>query len=143
MDSLVFEDSINSDVMPNDFVSKQWLYVNDNNNGNYQSQIVIDTTSLSNSGLYINWSESFLAIPLVVTLASEEITDQTILPQNVPVDYFVGFKSGFWQLLNSMSVEMNNGSVVQMIPFLNVFASFKNLTSWSLDDLKNHRFVVV
>jgi hypothetical protein len=135
MDSLVFEDSINTELHPNDFVSKQWLYVNDNNNGNYQSQIVVDTTALSNSGGYIGWSESFLAIPLVITLSSDS---DKFLPSATPLDYFVGLKNGFWQILHSMTVEFNNNNVVQQVPFLNVFTTFKNLTSWSQDDLKNH-----
>jgi hypothetical protein len=46
-------------------------------------------------------------------------------------------KNGFWQIIHSMSVEFNNGSVIQQTPFLNVFTSFKNLTSWSSEDLKN------
>jgi hypothetical protein len=132
MDSLVFEDSINSEFHPSDFVSKQWLYVNDNNNGNYQSQIVLDTTALSNSGGYIGWSESFLAIPLVITLSAKDVA---VLPTNTPIDYFVGLKNGFWQILHSMTVEFNNNNVVQQVPFLNVFTTFKNLTSWSEDDL--------
>jgi hypothetical protein len=48
----------------------------------------------------------------------------------------MAMKSGYWQLIHSMSVEFNNGSVVQQTPFLNVFSSFKNLTSWSEGDLK-------
>ena len=32
MDNLVFEESINTEVSSSEFVDKQWLYVNDNNN---------------------------------------------------------------------------------------------------------------
>ena len=135
MDSLVLEDSINSDFKPSDFVSKQWLYVNDNNQGNYQSQIVINTQSLANSGGYINYAEAYITMPLVITLSAFDGAD---LPINTPVDYFVGLKNGFWHILDSMIVELNNGNVVQQVPFLNVFTSFKNLTSWSENDLKNN-----
>ena len=62
MDSIVFEESVNTEVSSSEFVDKQWLYVNDNNNGSYSSQVVLDTTPLANSGSYINWSEAFLAI---------------------------------------------------------------------------------
>jgi hypothetical protein len=54
-----------------------------------------------------------------------------------PIDYALALKSGYWQILHSMSVELNNGSVVQTSNFLNVFSSFKNLTSWSDADLRN------
>ena len=36
-----------------------------------------------------------------------------------------------------MTVEFNNGNVVQQVPFLNIFASFKNMTSWSANDIKD------
>lgn len=116
---------------PATFVDKQWLYVNDSNNGSYTGQIVIDSTTLSNSGSYIGWSESFLQIPLVLQAESASITATTD-----KFDFGMALKSGYWQLIHSMSVEFNNGSVVQQTPFLNVFSSFKNLTSWSEGDLK-------
>ena len=67
-DSIVFEESIASEVSVSEFVDKQYLYVNDNNNGSYSSQVVLDTTSLSNSGSYLNWSESFILLPLQLQL---------------------------------------------------------------------------
>jgi hypothetical protein len=115
---------------PATFVDKQWLYVNDSNNSNYTGQIVIDSTTLSNSGSYIGWSESFLQIPLVLQAESAALT------ATAKFDFGMAMKSGYWQLIHSMSVEFNNGSVVQQTPFLNVFSSFKNLTSWSENDLK-------
>lgn len=133
MDNLVFEESVNTEVSSSEFVDKQWLYVNDNNNGSYSGQIVLDTTSLSNCGSYINWSEAFLAIPLVLQAEGSA----TGITATNSLDYLFGLKSGYWQILHSMSVEFNNGSIIQQTPFLNVFCSFKNLTSWSNDDLKN------
>ena len=133
MDNLVFEESINTEITHSEFVEKQFLYVNDNNNASYTGQVVIDTTSLSNCGSYINWSEAFLAIPLVLQSEFSAFTNS----DTVPLDYTMGLKNGFWQIIHSMSVEFNNGSIIQQTPFLNVFSSFKNLTSWSLNDLKN------
>ena len=133
MDSLVYEDSVNTEVTSSEFVDKQFLYVNDNNNGSYTGQIVLDTTALSNSGSYINWSEAFILMPLV--LQAEGSATGITATNNL--DFFMGLKSGFWQILHSMSVEFNNGSIIQQTPFLNVFCSFKNLTSWSENDIQN------
>jgi hypothetical protein len=116
---------------PATFVDKQFLYVNDSNNQNYSGQIVIDSTTLSNSGSYIGWSEAFLAVPLVLQAECD------VLTSTAKFDFGMAMKSGYWQLIHSMSVEFNNGSVVQQTPFLNVFSSFKCLTSWSDADLKN------
>lgn len=69
-DNLVFEESLNTEIDTSEFISKKWIYVNDNNNGNYTSQIVIDSTPLSNAGGWINWSEGFIVMPLLVELTS-------------------------------------------------------------------------
>ena len=138
-DNLVFEESINTEVDRSEFTQKKWIYVNDNNNGNYTSQIVLDTTPLSNSGGWVNWSEAYIVMPLVVQLTTDTTANSAKLPMGSSIaDYSWAFKSGFWHLINSMSVEFNNQTIIQQTPFLNVFRSFKSLTSWSKDDLHNH-----
>jgi len=133
-DSLVFAESVDTESSEPLFSDKQWLYVNDSNNGSYQGQIVIDTTSLSNSGQYMGWNEAFLSIPLILQM---ENTTAARFALDNPLDYVLGLKNGFWQILHSMSVEFNNTSVIQTSNFLNVFTTFKCLTSWSDADIKN------
>lgn len=133
MDSIVFEESVNTEISSSEFVDKQWLYVNDNNNGSYSSQLVFDTTPLSNSGMYVNWSEAFILMPLVLQIESAV----AVLDAANNFDYLGALKSGYWNMLHSLTCEFNNGSIIQQVPFLNVFCSFKNLTSWSKDDLTN------
>ena len=133
MDNLVFEESISSEVSQSEFISKKWLYVNDINNGNYSSQIIIDSTPLANAGGYVNWSEGYIAMPLVVSMSGPADSGT-----NANADLCAhswAFKSGFWHMISSMSVEFNNQNIVQQTPFLNVFRSFKAMTSFSLDDL--------
>lgn len=138
-DNLVFEESLNTEIDSSEFISKKYVYVNDNNNGNYTSQVVIDSTPLSNAGGYISWSEGFIVMPLLVQLTGASATAATSLPADSSIsDYSWALKNGFWNLINSMTVEFNNQNVVQQTPFLNVFRSFKCLTSWSKDDLENH-----
>lgn len=133
MDSIVFEESVSTEVSSSEFVDKQWLYVNDNNNGSYSSQVVLDTTPLANSGSYINWGEAFILMPLVLQIESSS----ALLTATAPFDYLACLKSGYWNILHSMTVEFNNGNIIQQVPFLNVFCSFKNITSWSYEDLTN------
>jgi hypothetical protein len=40
-------------------------------------------------------------------------------------------------MIHSMTVEMNNNNIVQQVPFSNVFANFKCLSSWSDNDVQN------
>ena len=134
MDSIVFEESVNTEISSSEFVDKQWLYVNDNNNGSYSSQVVLDTTPLANSGQYINWSEAFILLPLMLQIESANINDIATASN---FDFLGALKSGYWNLLHSLTCEFNNGNIIQQVPFLNVFCSFKNLTSWSKNDLTN------
>jgi hypothetical protein len=136
MDSVVMEESLNSEVAGNDFVDKQWLYVNDNNNQSYTGQVVVDTTSLSNSGAYLNWSEGFLLFPLVLQM-DWTAGSASGLGATSDIDWVQGMKCGYWNILHNMSVEFNNSTIVQQSNFLNVFSSFKAHTSWSDADVKN------
>ena len=133
MDNLVFEESISSEISQSEFISKKWLYVNDINNGNYASQIIVDSTPLANSGGYVNWSEGYIAMPLIVSLSGVANCGTDANADLCAHSW--AFKSGFWHMISSMSVEFNNQTIVQQTPFLNVFRSFKALTSFSLDDL--------
>jgi len=135
-DNLVYEESLNTEVHTSEFISKKWVYVNDNNSQNYTSQVVIDSTPLSNAGGYISYQEGFIVMPLTVQLTAP--AGSNALPVNGSLaDYAWAFKSGFWNMINSMTVEFNNQNIIQQTPFLNVFTSFKANTSFSLDDLNN------
>jgi len=138
MDNLVFEESVNAEIDQSEFISKKWIYVNDNNSQNYTSQVVIDSTPLSNAGGYINWSEGYIVMPLLVQLQANTATN---LPLGTKLaDHSWAFKSGFWHMINSMTVEFNNQNIVQQTPFLNVFRSFCANTSFSQDDLLNEGY---
>jgi hypothetical protein len=135
MDNLVFEESINAEIDQSEFISKKWIYVNDSNSQNYTSQVVIDSTPLANSGGWINWSEGYIVMPLIVELQSA--TAGSLTANSNDADHAWAFKAGFWHLINSMTLEFNNQNVVQQTPFLNVFRSFKAHTSFSKDDVLN------
>jgi hypothetical protein len=132
MDNLVYEETINTEISSSEFVDKQWLYVNDNNNSSYSGQVVIDTTALSNCGQYLNWNEAFLTFPMIL-----QIEGNGTLTANSIDDFMVGMKSGYWQIIHSLIVEYNNSNVVQQVPYLNIFNSFKANTSWSKGDVEN------
>lgn len=133
MDNLVFEEAVNAEISDSEFISKKWVYVNDNNSQNYTSQVIIDTTPLANAGGYVNWQEAYMIMPLNICLTSA--TSASLPANNDEADWSWAFKNGFWQMINSMTVEFNNQNIIQQTPFLNVFRSFKNQTSMSLNDV--------
>jgi hypothetical protein len=137
MDNLVFEDTINSELTTSEFVEKQWLYINDNNNGSYSSQIVLDTTPLANSGGWCNWSEAFILMPLVLQIETSVASGDIAANSTTGYDWVVALKNGYWNVLHSLNVEFNNGSVIQQTPYMNLWCSFRALTSWSEGDVKD------
>lgn len=139
MDNLVFEESITTETDTSEFTEKKWVYVNDNNSQNYSSQVVIDSTPLSNAGGYVNWSEGYILMPLVVEATSKDAGGVDVAWGNqAQADALVSLKSGYWNMVNSMSVEFNNQTIVQQTPFLNVFRSFKAHTAFAESDVLNH-----
>lgn len=128
-DNLLYEQSSESQITTEPFVSRQVVYVVDQNNGAYNGQIQLDTSSLSNSGKYGSYSEAYLEIPLVLTITGP-VAINTITPA-----FSAGLKAGYWHLLHSFSVEYNNTSVVQLTPFSNMYIHYKMMTSMSREDV--------
>ena len=63
IDTLALDQSLATDVDNIEFVSKKWVYCNDQNSGSYSGgTVLIDSTSLTNSGAFNNVSEGFLLI---------------------------------------------------------------------------------
>jgi len=144
----VLEQSLESQIVDEPFVSRQSVYVIDSNNGAYNGQIQIDTSTLSNSGRWASYSEGVLQIPLVVTM--EALSATSAAAGNTPAVvaanstnmnslrkcFAVGLKNGYYQLIHSLSVEYNNTSVVQLTPYLNHYVNYKLLTSLSEQDVE-------
>jgi len=137
-DNLLYEQSNESQMTTEPFVSRQVVYVVDQNNGAYNGQIQLDTSSLSNSGKYASYSEGYFEIPLVLTLTSlGDAAGANIQNLNsANYAFAAGLKAGYWHLLHSFSVEYNNTSVVQLTPFSNMYIHYKMMTSMSGEDVE-------
>ena len=93
MDNLVFEESVTTETDQSEFIDKKWVYVNDNNAQNYSSQVVIDSTPLSNAGGQVNWSEGYILMPLVVEATASAGLD------DADSHNMMGFKNGYWNMI--------------------------------------------
>ncbi len=70
-DSLIFDMSQMTEGSPSVFVKRDWLNIQDQQNGNYGgNQLVIDTSQLANSNKYMAYREAYLAIPLTLAASS-------------------------------------------------------------------------
>lgn len=133
-DQLLYEMSNDTVQETEPFVQKQMVYIIDQNNGSYNSnQVLIDTSSLSNSGKYASYSEAFLTVPIVINLRT---TAGKALFGDFRQAFAAGIKNGYYQFIHSMSVEYNNTNVIQLTPYTNFYVNYKLMTSMSQDDLK-------
>ena len=133
MDNLLFDVSNSSEVQSEPFVKRELIYVLDSNNGNYNGQILLDTSSLSNSGKYASYSEAYLQVPLVTYLRAEGTNFTNF--STIATSFASGLKAGYHHLIHSISVEYNNVSVVQLTPFTNFHVSYKLMTQSSWNDV--------
>ncbi len=70
-DSLVFDMSQMTEGSPSVFVKRDWLNIQDQQNGNYGgNQLVIDTSQLANSNKYMAYREAYLTMPLTLAVTA-------------------------------------------------------------------------
>ena len=147
-DKLVFDLAQEVEGSPSVFVRKDWLNILDNQNQNYNNnQSIIDTSQLSNSNKYMSYRESYLLIPFLITLGTTGTTPgaynagdptQTLFQPATAArsgDYAIGLKNWFGQIIHSFTLDYNGTTIVQQTPFINMWNSFKLMTSLSLDDI--------
>lgn len=122
------------------FVKKDWLNINDMNNGSYTSnQCVIETSQLSNSNKYMSYKEAYLLVPMVLTASSVGNADPTILTApNTPATsagFTFGLKNWFGSIVHSLSCELNGVQVLQQSNHTNLYNLFRLLTTLSWQDV--------
>jgi hypothetical protein len=148
-DKLVFDLSQEVEGSPNVFIRKDWINILDNQNQNYQNnQSIIDTSQLSNSNKYMSYRESYLAVPLVLTVVTPNSANCQLAPQGVSVlndgtnanslgvaDYAIGLKNWFGQIIHTFTLDYNGTTICQQTPFCNMWNTFKLLTTLSYSDI--------
>lgn len=138
-DKLVFDLSQEVEGTPNVFIKKDWLNILDNQNGNYNAnQSVIDTSQLSNSNKYMSYREAYLAMPLLLTLGTTSLATAGGFAPNTAAtsaDYAIGLKSWFGQMIHSLTLDYNGTTIIQQTPYINMWNSFKLLTTLSWSDI--------
>jgi len=156
-DKLVFDLSQEVEGSPNVFVRKDWINILDNQNQNYSNnQSIIDTSQLSNSNKYMSYREAYLAVPLLLTIAQPSsgtnitttVGGATTSAAGAFVygafgsaatsgDYSLGLKNWFGTIIHSLTLDYNGTTICQQTPYVNMWNSFKLMTSLSLQDVQN------
>jgi hypothetical protein len=134
-DKLVFDLSQEIEGSPNVFVKKDWLNILDNQNQNYGgNQSVIDTSQLTNSNKYLSYREAYLLCPMLLTLST---ANGNFAPATAgtSADYALGLKNWFGTIIHSYTLDYNGTTIIQQTPFINMWNSFKLMTSFSWNDV--------
>ena len=114
------------------FVAKNWLSVIDDNAGQYASgQVSISTGQFSNSNAFLNYSEAFLQVPMLLTVTTDAVTGFAPATENTAAGYGIGLKNWFGTMIHSLSISYNGTVVVQAQPMQSVINSFRLATSLS------------
>ncbi len=136
-DKLVFDLANEVEGTPNIFVKKDWLSILDNQNGNYGSnQSIVDSSQLSNANKFLSYREAYLSIPLLITVTSG-VGAAVFLPATAgtSADYSIGLKNWFGSVIHSFTLDYNGTTIIQQTPFINMWNSFKLMTSLSWSDV--------
>lgn len=133
-DSYLFAESEDPQHDETPFVSKRLLWVSDQNSSSqYSGQIQWDLSSLANSGGWLSFSEAWLAIPFSISMKTTGANVEAI-----PNAWCVGMKNGFFQLIDSISVQYNGSTVVQQTSLSNLHINWRVLSKWSSGDLQKY-----
>lgn len=129
-DALIYNLSTKNDYLESVATRKEVVYVQDQNGGSYNGTINIETSSISNSGKFQDLSSAFIVIPYCV-----QINPPVARNLNGELSRMsVGLKSGYWQIIHSFSCDWNGVNICQLTPYINMYCSFKAMSSWSTND---------
>jgi len=143
-DQVIYETSMMNTIESVPFVRKENVYVIDSNNNSYSGgSVIIDTSSFSNSGKFADYKSAYIQIPLVMRLElnSSGTPGYTPTPEvinAIQASMSLGLKNGSWQIIQSMSCDLNNTNIIQLQPFISQYVTFKILSQMSQDDLKKY-----
>ena len=111
-------------------LSKRHLRVIDSQNGSYNTgQVNFDLASISNSGSYIDWKQSYIEIPVCI----QGIAVDGNLNQASKQMMF-GLKNGYFSLINSMSLTLSNMSVISLQPHMSGRITYELLQNFTAED---------
>jgi hypothetical protein len=137
-DSIIYDMAEQTQGQPNIFLNKSWLSILDNQNNSYAgNQCVIETSALSNNNRYLNYRESYLSVPLLLTLTAPTATANPFAPATPAnsADWAVGLKNFYGSVIHSISVDMGGSTIIQQTSFANMWNAFKLLTTLSINDI--------
>jgi len=140
-DSMIYDMSQMTEGSPQVFVKRDWLNLQDQNNGNYLgNQMVLDTSQLANSNKYMAYREAYFAVPLLLTATNAAANGLMIDPSVAASspDQAFGLKSWFGSIIHSLSLDYAGTTIIQTTSLCSMWQQFGLLTTMSLQDVKTN-----
>lgn len=137
-DNLIYEMSSSSPSDSEPFIRRDILNCIDSNQGSYGgvNQLIYETATLSNNGMWQSYSEAWIEVPVSIVLSAEVAEkDDSDISDAAGADFLVALKNGSYHLINSMSVEMNNTTIIQQTNMSNIHMAYRLNTQSSLNDV--------
>lgn len=116
----------------NDVISKEYCWITDLNSSSYNSEVKFDMSTLGRTEQFLDYSQGFVIIPYVISARSTIDIDAFINEQTISM------KDGFYQIIDSVSVEFQQKVMNQVQAFNNIHTHFKMLTSSSQEDIEKN-----
>lgn len=148
-DTLTYDMAMMSEGSPQVFVKRDWLTLQDQQNGNYAgNQLVIDTSQLANSNKYTDYRNAYLTVPMVMAISSLVDTDGNSMiskPSGNPVtasatkkgiSQVPSLKNWFGSIVSSMLLDYAGTTIIQNTPLCGLFSTFTLMTSLSRSDIE-------
>ena len=134
-DEYIFASSLADQDTEFQFDTRQFVYINDQNNSSYSnSQVQFDMSSFANSGKWIDWKQSFCTIPLVLNVNATAGAFGAASAEN---NFCASLKNSVFQLISSMSLELTNNQIINLTNFSNLDINYKILNRLSQDEVEN------
>jgi len=153
-DKLVYDLAQEVEGSPSVFIRKDWINILDNQNQSYiANQSVLDTSQLSNSNKWMSYREAYFSVPLTITMATQNQTvsgatavgGATVPADGVNLftpevsgfsaDSAIGLKNWYGNIIHSFTLDYNGTTIIQQTPFVNMWNTFKLMTSLSYQDI--------
>ena len=108
-------------------INKQVNFISDSNNSSYNGQIIFDTGPLLNNNKYIPASEMYLQIPFNFNIKNTGSNSTAAVCNS----FSLGLKNGYYQLINSIQVDVNGSTLVSAQPYTNMYINSKIMLTWN------------
>jgi hypothetical protein len=134
-DQYLFESSLKSEASTAVSKGKRVIQVIDTNQGSYQSGIInYDVASqLQGSKGFGSLQDAYITLPYIVSM--KNIGSGAFGKIN---RYCTAMKAGVWNLIDTMSVELNGKTIITESDFKLYWNNLRAMTEWSTSDLNKH-----